>query len=132
MKFPRRSGILMHPTSFPGPYGIGDLGDAAFAFVDWLAAAGQSYWQVLPLSPTGYGDSPYQGLAALAGNPMLVSLDKLARLRHLDAADLANPPAFPSEQVDYGSVITWKLNLLNRAYENFNARAESSQRAARV
>jgi len=130
MKFPRRSGILMHPTSFPGPYGIGDLGDAAFAFVDWLAAAGQSYWQVLPLSPTGYGDSPYQGLAALAGNPMLVSLDKLARLRHLDAADLNHPPSFPSEQVDYGSVITWKSDLLNRAYENFNARAEPSQRAA--
>ena len=88
MKFPRRSGIVMHPSSFPGPYGIGDLGDAAFAFVDWLADAGQSYWQVLPLSPTGYGDSPYQGLSAFAGNPMLISPDKLVQVGHLDARDL--------------------------------------------
>jgi 4-alpha-glucanotransferase len=73
MRFPRASGILMHPTSLPGRYGIGDLGDAAHGFVDFLAAAGQTYWQVLPLSPTGYGDSPYQGLSAFAGNPMLIS-----------------------------------------------------------
>jgi 4-alpha-glucanotransferase len=72
MRFPRRSGILMHPTSLPGRFGIGEMGDAAYAFVDFLVSAGQSYWQVLPLSPTGYGDSPYQGLSAFAGNPMLV------------------------------------------------------------
>ena len=68
MRFPFRSGILFHPTSLPGRFGIGDLGGAAYWFVDFLEAAGQSYWQVLPLSPTGYGDSPYQGLSAFAGN----------------------------------------------------------------
>ncbi len=73
MKFPRRSGVLLHPTSLPGRFGLGDLGDAADRFVDFLAAARQSYWQVLPLSPTGYGDSPYQTLSAFAGNPMLIS-----------------------------------------------------------
>ncbi len=130
MKFPRRSGVLMHPTCFPGPYGIGDLGDAAYAFVDWLADACQSYWQVLPLSPTGYGDSPYQGLSAFAGNPLLISLDHLVLREHLDARDVENAPAFPSERVDYGPVITWKMNLLRRAHENFQARAQAVQRAA--
>ncbi len=95
MRFPRRSGILLHPTSLPGRFGIGDLGDEAYRFVDFLAAAGQSYWQVLPLSPTGYGDSPYQGLSAFAGNPLLISPDKLVEAGHLSAADLAGVPAFP-------------------------------------
>lgn len=130
MKFPRRSGIVMHPSSFPGPYGIGDLGDAAYQFVDWLADAGQSYWQVLPLSPTGYGDSPYQGLSAFAGNPMLISPDKLVQLGHLDAGDLANVPPFPAKRIDYGWVITWKMDLLKRAYENFKALANETQRVA--
>lgn len=130
MKFPRRSGVLLHPTSLPGPYGIGDLGDAAYRLVDWLAEAGQSYWQILPLSPTGYGDSPYQGLSAFAGNPMLISPDKLVELGHLDSRDLANVPAFPHEQVDFGWLIPWKFALLKRAYENFKARAMDDQRAA--
>jgi 4-alpha-glucanotransferase len=130
MKFPRRSGILFHPTSLPGPYGIGDLGKGAFAFVDWLAAAGQSYWQVLPLSPTGYGDSPYQGLSAFAGNPMLLSPDKLFELGHLDANELNQAPPFPRARVDFGWVIAWKSELLKRAYENFKTRAEARQRAA--
>ncbi len=130
MKFPRRSGVLMHPSCFPGSYGIGDLGDAAYAFVDWLADAGQSYWQVLPLSPTGYGDSPYQGLSAFAGNPLLISLDHLVLREHLDARDVENAPAFPTERIDYGWVITWKMNLLRRAHENFQTRAQAAQRAA--
>ena len=66
--FPRSSGILLHPTSLPGPYGIGDLGDWAYRFVDWLAGNGQGIWQVLPLGPTSYGDSPYQSFSAFAGN----------------------------------------------------------------
>ena len=87
MRFPRRSGILLHPTSLPGQFGIGDLGHAAYRFVDFLAASGQSYWQVLPLSPTGYADSPYQTLSAFAGNPMLISPQKLVAAGHLAAGE---------------------------------------------
>ncbi|MEP6705746.1 MAG: 4-alpha-glucanotransferase, partial [Acidobacteriota bacterium] len=77
MKFPRGSGILLHPTSLPGEYGIGDLGPQAFRFVDFLARAKQTYWQVLPLGPTGWGDSPYSSFSAFAGNTLLVSPEKL-------------------------------------------------------
>src|SRR3972149_5859611 len=99
MKFPRRSGILLHPTSLPGPFGIGDLGDAAYRFVDFLASGRQTYWQVLPLSPTGYGDSPYQGLSAFAGNPMLISPEKLVEAGHLLGEDLdaTRVPVFPDD-----------------------------------
>ncbi len=130
MRFPRRSGVLMHPTSLPGRYGIGDLGDEALRFVDFLAAAGQAYWQVLPLSPTGYGDSPYQGLSAFAGNPMLISPDRLVEKGHLSAADLEAMPSFPRDRVDFGPVIHHKTNLLNRAYANFRQHAPADQRAA--
>ena len=130
MKFPRRSGILLHPTSLPGQFGIGDLGDAAYRFVDFLAAAGQSYWQMLPLSPTGYADSPYQTLSAFAGNPMLISPEKLVQAGHLSAADLQDAPAFPADRVDFGPVIPYKMRLLNRAFANFCAHAPDWQRAA--
>jgi 4-alpha-glucanotransferase len=130
MRFPRRSGILMHPTSLPGRFGIGDLGDAAYEFVDYLAAAGQSYWQVLPLSPTGYGDSPYQGLSASAGNPMLISPEKLLQLGHLSKSDLDGMPSFPDDRVDFGPVIDHKMALLDRAYANFQSHAPAEQRAA--
>jgi 4-alpha-glucanotransferase len=130
MRFPRRSGILMHPTSLPGRFGIGDLGDAAFEFVDFLAGCGQSYWQILPLSPTGYGDSPYQGLSALAGNPMLISPEKLVEAGHLTAADLEEVPPFPDDRVDFGPVIETKTGLLNRAFANFRQQAPARQRAA--
>jgi len=79
VSFPRASGILLHPTSFPGRFGIGDLGDEGYAFVDFLAASGQSLWQVLPLGPTGYGDSPYQCFSAFAGNPLLISPQRLVQ-----------------------------------------------------
>jgi 4-alpha-glucanotransferase len=130
MRFPRCSGILMHPTSLPGRFGIGDLGDAAYEFVDFLASAGQSYWQILPLSPTGYGDSPYQGLSALAGNPMLISPGKLVEVGHLSPADLEAMPSFPDGKVDFGPVIYHKTNLLNQAFANFRAQVPGSQRAA--
>jgi len=130
MRFPRRSGILLHPTSLPGRFGIGDLGNTAYQFVDFLAAAGQSYWQVLPLSPTGYADSPYQSLSALAGNPMLISPEKLAGTGHLSAADLEDAPPFPNERVDFGPVIRYKTDLLNRAFANFRAQAPAHQRTA--
>ena len=128
MKFPRRSGILLHPTSLPGRFGIGDLGDAAYRFVDFLVAAGQTYWQVLPLSPTGYADSPYQTLSAFAGNPMLISPEKLVMVGHLLEADLRNVPTFPDERVDFGPVIRYKTNLLDRAFANFRAGGTLEQR----
>jgi 4-alpha-glucanotransferase len=123
MSFPRASGILLHPTSLPGRYGIGDLGQAAYNFVDFLYETGQSLWQVLPLGPTGYGDSPYQCFSAFAGNPLLISLDALAEVGWLDESDLAMVPDFPAERVEYGSVIEFKTKLLWRAHENFKVRA---------
>ena len=123
----RVSGILLHPTSLPGPGGIGDLGDAAFRFVDWLADAKQRRWQLMPLGPTGYGDSPYAGLSALAGNPLLISLERLVRDGLLANADVAGGDDLPAGHVDFGAVSTRKRDLLHRAYETFAARASASQ-----
>ena len=108
-KFERSSGILLHPTSLPGTYGIGDLGTQAFRWVDFLAEAGCELWQILPLGPTGYGDSPYQCFSAFAGNPYLVSPDALLEEDLLQVDDLVDLPDFPTNRVDYGWVITWKL-----------------------
>ncbi|MFN0085414.1 MAG: 4-alpha-glucanotransferase [Blastocatellia bacterium] len=119
MSFSRASGILLHPTSLPGGHGIGDLGRAAYEFVDFLEETGQALWQVLPLGPTGYGDSPYQCFSAFAGNPLLVSLDVLVEEDLLAAEDLAASPAFSAERVDYGPVIEFKNRLLKRAFANF-------------
>ena len=130
MPFPRRSGILLHPTSLPSPFGIGDLGRAAQRFVDFLSAAGQSYWQVLPLGPTGYGHSPYQGLSAFAGNPMLIDLHQLVELGHLTEDDLAHGPDFPDAKVDFNAVVPYKSQLLDRAYERFRAAGPESQHVA--
>lgn len=125
--FPRRSGVILHPTSLPGPYGIGDLGDEAYRFVDFLAAAGQTYWQVLPLSPTGYADSPYQGTSAFAGNPMLISPDRLLAAGHVTPDDLVDRPAFSDERVDFGAVIVWKSALLDRAFRRFRAQTAADR-----
>ncbi|MGD2027149.1 MAG: 4-alpha-glucanotransferase [Anaerolineales bacterium] len=116
MTFNRSSGILLHPTSLPGRFGIGDLGPWAFEWVDFLDSTGTSLWQVLPLGPTGYADSPYQCFSAMAGNPYLISPERLVADGLLDNADIAAPPVFPMEQVDYGKVISWKVDLLQRAY----------------
>jgi 4-alpha-glucanotransferase len=106
MKFSHCSGILLHPTSLPGRLGIGDLGPEAYRFADFLADTGQRIWQVLPLGPTGYGDSPYQCFSAFAGNSLLVSLEKLVREGDLSPGDLADDlPVFPDRQVDFGRVI---------------------------
>jgi 4-alpha-glucanotransferase len=122
----RVSGILLHPTSLPGPGGIGDLGDAAFRFVDWLADAKQRRWQVMPLGPTGYGDSPYAGLSALAGNPLLISPERLVRDGLLSRADLPADDRQASH-VDFGAVSVAKRELLHRAYATFGARASAAQ-----
>lgn len=130
MAFPRSSGILCHPTSFPSPYGIGDLGEGAYGFIDWLAAAKQQLWQVLPLGPTGYGDSPYQCFSAFAGNPLLISPERLVRDGLLPREALADVPAFPLEKVDYGWVIQYKQGLLRRAFAHFETAATPAQRSA--
>ena len=96
MRFPRASGILLHPTSLPGRYGVGDLGPQAYRFLDFLQLTGQSIWQVLPLGPTGYGDSPYQCFSAFAGNHLLISPDVLVEQGHLSPADVEHVPAFLS------------------------------------
>src|ERR1044071_4062302 len=99
MKFDRSSGILLHPSSLPGPYGIGDLGPQAYQFIDWLASTGCKLWQVLPLGPTGYGDSPYQCFSAFAGNPYLISPELLLQDGLLTQADLSNKPDFNASHV---------------------------------
>ena len=121
MEFERAAGVLLHPTSLPGPYGIGDLGGEAYRFVDFLEQTHQKLWQVLPLTPTGYGDSPYAALSAFAGNPLLISPDVLVGQGLLESGDLENHPAFPAEQVDYGPVIEWKMALLQRSFERFKS-----------
>jgi 4-alpha-glucanotransferase len=121
MPFDRRSGILLHPTSLPGQYGIGTLGQEAFNWVDFLAASGQRLWQVMPLGPTGYGDSPYQCFSAFAGNPYLINVEKLLEQGFLEDADLADAPAFPDSHVDYGPVISFKLHVLDKAFERFKS-----------
>lgn len=128
--FPRSSGILLHPTSLPGKYGIGDLGETAYQFIDWLEAQGQSIWQVLPLGPTSYGDSPYQTLSAFAGNPNLISLDKLVNEGLLSADDLADTPAFPTDHVDYGGIISFHNEKLGIAYENYVKSADGKAQNA--
>ena len=117
MRFPRASGILLHPTSLPGPCGIGELGPAAERFVEFFAGAGQRLWQVLPLSPTGFGDSPYQCFSAFAGNPLLICLEQLVLDGLLSASELNPLPHFPKQFVDYGRVIHFKLPLLKRSFE---------------
>src|SRR5262245_41896363 len=118
-RFSRSSGILLHPTSLPGRFGVGDLGDAARRFVTVLADGGQSYWQVLPLGPTGYGDSPYQCFSAFAGNRYLISPESLARSGLLTEEDLKESPTFSAERVDYGPVIEFKNLLLSKAFQRF-------------
>src|SRR6188474_3141417 len=111
MSFPRSSGVLLHPTSLPGRYGIGDLGPSAFEFVDRLAAAGQRVWQVLPLGPTGYGDSPYQSFSVFAGNPLLISLDGLAAEGLLKPSDVGHGGDFIAGSVDYPRVIAHRREI---------------------
>ena len=132
MKFARCSGILLHLTSLPGRFGIGDLGPSAYEFADFLSSAGQKLWQVLPLNPTGYADSPYQCFSAFAGNPMLISLERLRDEGLLQASDLdlARSARFPDDFVDYGPVIEFKMTALRRAAEVFFADGSRADRAA--
>lgn len=128
MMFPRESGILLHPTSLPGPYGIGDIGPKAYEFVDQLEAMGQRLWQILPHGLTGYGDSPYQSFSTFAGNPLLLSPDKLVEDGLLKASQLAKYPAFPTSFVDYGPVIDAKEALLDKVCRNFDGAASEQMK----
>jgi len=119
MKFIRSSGVLLHPTSLPGRYGIGDLGSQARRWVDFLAESQTGLWQILPLGPTGYGDSPYQCFSTFAGNPYLISPDDLLEDGLIHPNDVLQLPEFNPAAVEYENVIYWKLDLLGRAYNHF-------------
>jgi 4-alpha-glucanotransferase len=122
--FTRSAGILLHPTSLPGPGGIGSLGAEARAFADTLAASGMQLWQILPLGPTGYGDSPYAALSAFAGNPLLIALEPLRDQGLLTEDDLQGLPTFSTPSVDYGLITTVKVDLLRRAFGRVGALRE--------
>lgn len=119
MNLPRKAGVLLHPTSLPGPDGIGDLGPECYRWIDFLAASGCSLWQILPLGPTGFGDSPYQCFSAFAGNPYLVSPVLLLDQNLLDRNDFLDRPEFPADHVEFGPVIDWKITILDRAFSKF-------------
>ena len=119
MKYKRSAGILLHPSSLPGPDGVGDLGPEAYRWVTFLKDSGCSLWQVLPLGPTGYGDSPYQCFSAFAGNPYLINPTSLIDDGLLDFEDLDQRPIFNDQNVMFGEVINWKLLLLEKSYQNF-------------
>ncbi|MBX3005920.1 MAG: 4-alpha-glucanotransferase [Anaerolineales bacterium] len=121
MDFQHRSGILLHITSLPGRFGIGDLGPQAYAWVDFLAASGTRWWQTLPLGPTGYGESPYQSYSSFALNPNLLSPEQLLVDGLLDAAHLETAPAFPSHTVDFPAVTQWKRGLYQVAFARLHS-----------
>lgn len=125
----RRSGVLLHPSSLPGPHGIGDLGPEAFAFVDWLKASGQRVWQWLPTTPIGPGDSPYQSVSAFAGSPLMVALQPLVAKGWL--AEPQPPPlGFDSRRVNFGLATSWRMSQLREAFAGFSARAGTADRTA--
>lgn len=130
MNLKRSAGLLLHPTSLPGRFGIGEIHEKARRWVDALATARQTVWQVLPLGPTGYGDSPYQTLSAFAGNPLLIDLARLAREGYVPLKALMQAPVFPEERVDFGAVIAWKKPLLLGAYRQFAIEADPAEGAA--
>jgi 4-alpha-glucanotransferase len=129
MKFPRRSGLILHPTSLPGPSGIGDLGSPAFQFIDFLNETGQTYWQILPLTPTDSSYSPYQGLSAFAGNPMLISLDRLYEDGYLSKKMLLKASDCNPNRIIFNEVIPQKTKLLTQAFNTFKSRSTSEEQA---
>jgi 4-alpha-glucanotransferase len=130
MNFPRECGILLHPTSLPGPYGIGEIGPEARNFADALAGMGQHLWQMLPLGTTGYGDSPYQSFSTFAGNTLLISFDLLVEDGLLDPAHLRDFPSFPANTVDFGGVIPARNAILRSVCRTFARRATPQRQEA--
>lgn len=129
MPFPRQAGILLHPTSLPGRYGMGEIGPEAHRWLAHLNTMGQKIWQVLPLGPTGYGDSPYQTLSTFAGNTMLISFDSLRDEGLLKDEDLRNFPVFPENRVEYGPVLLARSALLHKVAQSFARRASPALKA---
>jgi 4-alpha-glucanotransferase len=130
MNFPRASGVLLHPTSLPGPFGIGDIGPEAYRFADFLVASGQSLWQVLPLGPTGYGDSPYACYSAFAGNTLLISPEQLVQESLLPRSESTPAKPLPAEQVDFGQVHQFKDAILQKAYDAYKRTTDTGLRSA--
>ena len=130
----RRSGVLLHPTSLPGPHGSGDFGPGAYHFMDWLHGAGQSLWQVLPLNPIGPGNSPYAGVSAFGGNPLLVALEPLIEKEWLAAPSAADLDSFNTtatdNRIDYGRTIRWRMAQLRQAWAGFKVSAAADDRRA--
>ncbi len=126
MELQRSSGLLLHPTSLPGKYGIGEIGKSAYRWIDFLLESKQSIWQILPLGPTSYGDSPYQVTSVFAGNPLLIDLKSLANAGYISPNDLKKSPEFPDNCVDFKSVIEWKMPLLLEAFNRFSEIAKES------
>lgn len=126
----RRSGVLLHPSSLPGDGGIGCLGAEARRFIDWLAEAGQSVWQILPLGPTGYGNSPYAALSAFAGNPLLIDLEPLVERGWITAEETAPLRELPRDRVDFGRLVELKPPLLRKAWDRFQSENREDERAA--
>src|SRR5215210_5936766 len=131
MNFPRASGILLHPTSLPGRFGVGDLGPEAYGFADFLATTGQSLWQVLPLGPTGYGDSPYACFSAFAGNTLLISPERLAEEHLVESDDLSSrPEVAEADRVDFNRAHEFKERLLEKAFVQFKRTTNTGLRNA--
>jgi 4-alpha-glucanotransferase len=127
MRLPRASGVLLHPTSLPSRHGIGDLGKEAHAFVDFLAATGQRWWQMLPLGPTGYGNSPYQSTSSFAGNPLLIDVDNLVERGWLARESCLHEPRLPSDHVNFDAVAALKEGSLRLAFRGFKTNGADSQ-----
>ncbi|MDP2778304.1 MAG: 4-alpha-glucanotransferase, partial [Anaerolineales bacterium] len=137
MAFKRSSGSLLHPSSLPGPYGIGDLGPQSYRFIDWLASTGCKLWQILPLGPTGYGDSPYQCFSAFAGNPYLLSPDEMLADGLLTQDDLDGMKDLPASRdpsarlrINFGLLIPKKLDLLQKAFSRFQSNPSTRLRTS--
>lgn len=126
----RAAGVLLHPTSLPGGYGIGELGDHVVAFLDWAQSAGMTIWQVLPLNPPGYGASPYGCLSSFAGNPLLISAQRLLQEELLDLDDVAELPRFSDEHVEFEAVSAYRFGLLRTSWRRFQERASGELHAA--
>ena len=122
----RASGVLLHPTSLPSRFGIGDLGENAYRFVDFLANSDQQIWQILPIGPTGYGNSPYLSYSALAGNPLLISPEILQSQGWLTPEETKHPPDFPLDRVNFDWVIKTKMPLLRQASDRFKTQASEA------
>lgn len=130
MNFPRGCGLLIHPTSLPGSFGIGDMGPGAKSFVDFLESTGQTYWQILPLGPTGPGNSPYSTFSAFAGNTLLISPEGLKESGLVCQKDLNDAPAFEDHIIDFGEMYGWKMRLLSIAFEKFRSAPDGEITAA--